>query len=100
MRCSHLSRRPAPLSLGMGTDTERCQTMRTKKAATAVDPSETFLTIEEVASLLRVSVSCVRAWKSARKISFIRPNGKNLLFKRTDIDAFIQRATVPAKRAA
>jgi excisionase family DNA binding protein len=73
---------------------------RKPQPAVAVDPSQSFLTIAEVASLLRVSVSCVRAWKSQRKISFIRPNGKNLLFKRTEIDAFIQRATVPAKRVA
>ena len=65
-----------------------------------VDPNQSFLKINEVASLCRVSVSCVRAWRFARKIPFIQLNGKNLLFRRSDVAAFIERSTVPAKRVA
>ena len=62
-----------------------------------VDHSQSFLTIKEVASLLRCSVSCVRAWRFAGKIPFVQANGKNLLFKRADVDAFVERHTTPAK---
>jgi excisionase family DNA binding protein len=66
-----------------------------------VDPNQSLLKINEVAALCRVSVSCVRAWRFARKIPFIQLNGKNLLFKRSDVEALIERSTVPAKvRAA
>jgi len=73
---------------------------RKTQAAIAVDPNQSFLKINEVAALCRVSVSCVRAWRFARKIPFVQLNGKNLLFRRTDVDAFIERNTVPAKGSA
>jgi excisionase family DNA binding protein len=62
-----------------------------------VDPNQSLLKITEVAALCRVSVSCVRAWRFARKLPFVQLNGKNLLFKRADVDAFIERSIVPAK---
>lgn len=68
-----------------------------KKAAVVVDPNQSLLKINEVAALCRVSVSCVRAWRFAKKIPFVQLNGKNLLFKRTDVDAFIEQHTVPAQ---
>jgi excisionase family DNA binding protein len=68
-----------------------------KKSAVVVDPNQSLLKINEVASLCRVSVSCVRAWRFARKIPFVQLNGKNLLFKRSDVEAFVERQTVPAK---
>jgi excisionase family DNA binding protein len=69
------------------------------KAAVVVDPNQSLLKIHEVAALLRVSVSCVRAWRFARKLPVVQLGGKNLLFKRADVDAFIERATLPAKAA-
>jgi excisionase family DNA binding protein len=69
-----------------------------KNPAVVVDPNQSFLKINEVAALCRVSVSCVRAWRFARKIPFVQLNGKNLLFRRTDVDAFIERNTVSAKQ--
>jgi excisionase family DNA binding protein len=71
-----------------------------KKSVVVVDPSQSLLKINEVAALLRVSVSCVRAWRFARKIPFVQLNGKNLLFKRADVDAFIERSTVPVAKVA
>jgi excisionase family DNA binding protein len=68
-----------------------------KKSAVVVDPSQSLLKITEVAALCRVSVSCVRAWRFARKIPFVQLNGKNLLFKRTDVEAFIEKSLMPAK---
>jgi excisionase family DNA binding protein len=68
-------------------------------AAVVVDPNQSLLKINEVAALCRVSVSCVRAWRFARKIPFVQLNGKNLLFKRADVEAFIERSSVPAKVA-
>jgi excisionase family DNA binding protein len=65
--------------------------------AVVVDPNQSLLKIKEVAALCRVSVSCVRAWRFARKIPFVQLNGKNLLFRRADVEAFIERNTVPAK---
>jgi excisionase family DNA binding protein len=73
-------------------------TNRKKPPAVVVDPNESFLKIHEVAALCRVSVSCIRAWRFARKIPFVQLNGKNLLFKRTDVDAFIERQTTSAKQ--
>jgi excisionase family DNA binding protein len=75
-------------------------TNRKKPPAVVVDPNESFLKIHEVAALCRVSVSCVRAWRFARKIPFVQLNGKNLLFRRADVEAFIERKTVPAKRVS
>jgi excisionase family DNA binding protein len=71
--------------------------MRTKPQPILVDPNQSLLKINEVAALLRVSVSCVRQWRYARKIPYVSLNGKNLLFRRADVDAFIERSTVPAK---
>ena len=72
--------------------------MKTKpRPVVVVDPNQALLKINEVAAICRVSVSCVRAWRLARKIPFVRLNGKNLLFQRTDVEAFIARSTVPAK---
>jgi excisionase family DNA binding protein len=73
---------------------------RPKKPAVVVDPNQSLLKISEVAALCRVSVSCVRAWRSARKLPVVQLGGKNLLFKRADVEAFIERATVPAKGRA
>jgi excisionase family DNA binding protein len=70
---------------------------RKKSAAVVVDPTQSLLKITEVAALCRVSVSCVRAWRFARKIPFVQLNGKNLLFRRADVEALIERSTVPAK---
>lgn len=70
-----------------------------KKSVVVVDPNQPLLKINEVAALCRVSVSCVRAWRFARKIPFVQLNGKNLLFKRSDVDAFIEKSVVPAKVA-
>ena len=71
---------------------------RRKTSAVVVDPNQSLLKINEVAALCRVSVSCVRAWRFARKIPFVQLNGKNLLFRRTDVEAFIERNTTPAKQ--
>jgi excisionase family DNA binding protein len=76
------------------------QSKKSNPPAIVVDPDQSFLKINEVAALCRVSVSCVRAWRFARKIPFVQLNGKNLLFRRADVDAFIERNTMPAKRVA
>jgi excisionase family DNA binding protein len=68
-----------------------------KKSVILVDPSQSLLKINEVAALCRVSVSCVRAWRFAHKIPFVQLNGKNLLFKRSDVESFIEKSVVPAK---
>jgi hypothetical protein len=54
-----------------------------KLPAVVVDPNESFLKIKEVAAICRVSVSCVRAWRFARKLPFVQLNGKNLLSDET-----------------
>ena len=72
----------------------------TPVSSLAVDPTVPLLKIQEVAALLRVSVSCVRTWVSTKKISFVRLGGKNLLFRRTDVDGFIAKHTTVARGAA
>ena len=74
--------------------------MPKKSAIQIPSPEVSLLTIKEVAALLRVSVSCVRAWRISRKLPVVQLNGKNLLFRRVDVDAFIAAKTVPAKGRA
>ena len=75
--------------------------MKTKpRPAIVVDPNQPLLKIIEVAAMCRCSVSCVRAWRFAGKIPFVQLNGKNLIFKRSDVEAFIEQQTTPAKVAS
>ena len=64
--------------------------MPQKSEATA---SPELLTVVETAKALRISQGTVRAWVLARKIPYVKL-GSRVLFKQTDIDAFISRSTV------
>jgi excisionase family DNA binding protein len=85
------------VSSGTSPSKRRALTQK-KAAAVVVDPNQSLLKITEVAAICRVSVSCVRAWRFARKIPFVQLNRKNLLFRRTDVEAFIERNTVTARQ--
>ncbi len=58
-----------------------------------------LLTVVETAKALRISQGTVRAWVLARKIPFVKL-GSRVLFKQSDIEAFINRNTVQPVKAA
>ncbi len=62
-----------------------------------IPPDATLLTISEVAVLLRLSVSAIRAWVLQRRIPYIKLQNKAIRFRRADIDALIASSSVPAK---
>jgi excisionase family DNA binding protein len=59
-----------------------------------------LLTVTEAADCLRLKVSTIRAWVLRRRIPFIKLGGKRVFFRRADLDAFIVKCVVPAKRDA
>lgn len=50
-----------------------------------------YLNIKEAAKYLSVSESTLYKISSSRKIVFYKPNGKIILFKKTDLDLFIEQ---------
>lgn len=55
-----------------------------------------YLKIREAASLLGVSPNTLRAWASAGKVKMHRnPANGYRLFRRIDLDRFLQRAATP-----
>ena len=61
--------------------------------------SPELLTVVETAKVLRISQGTVRAWVLVRKIPYVKL-GSRVLFRRAELDAFIQRCTVPAQVGA
>lgn len=63
----------------------------------AVPPTDaTLLTVAETAAILRLSVSCVRAWILQRRIPFVKLHDKAVRIRRSDVDALIARSVVTA----
>jgi hypothetical protein len=56
----------------MKAKSNRCK----RQSAVVVDRNLLLLKVHEVAALCGVSVSCVPAWRFARKIPFVELNGK------------------------
>jgi excisionase family DNA binding protein len=61
-------------------------------------PSEGLLTVQEVAVVLRLSVSTIRSWVLLRRIPFVKLHNKAIRFKRTEIDALIAASVIPAEQ--
>jgi excisionase family DNA binding protein len=55
-----------------------------------------LLTVPETAVMLRLRVSTIRAWVLRRKIPFHRL-GRRVMFRRSDLEAFIAGSVVPAR---
>jgi excisionase family DNA binding protein len=55
-----------------------------------------LLTVNETASVLRVSVSTIRSWVLNRKITYCKIGGR-VRIQRNDLDDFIKCSTVPAQ---
>jgi excisionase family DNA binding protein len=78
----------------------------TKKSAPVVPaspvpaPTDSLLTVREAAAVLRLSVSCIRAWILHRRIPFVKLQNKAVRIRRSDIDALIARSLVKAEEAA
>jgi excisionase family DNA binding protein len=75
----------------------------TKNEVATSSPAEVsgLLTVPETAKYLRISISTVRAWVLAKpepKIPYIKL-GSRVLFRRAELEAFIQRNTVRAGAA-
>jgi excisionase family DNA binding protein len=63
----------------------------------AVPPTDaTLLTVAETAAILRLSVSCIRAWILERRIPYIKIHNKAVRIRRSDVDALIARSLVEA----
>ena len=48
-----------------------------------------FLTIEEASAFLGVSTSCIYKITSQKKVTYYKPSGKLIYFKRDDIEQFV-----------
>ena len=55
-----------------------------------------YLTLNELADYIKVSKSTAYKWCSNGQIPYIK-TGKLLLFKKEDIDKWLERSTVPSK---
>jgi len=61
----------------------------------AVPPTDaTLLTVAETAAILRLSVSCIRAWILERRIPYIKIHNKAVRIRRSDVDALIARSLI------
>lgn len=49
---------------------------------------ETIYTVEEVATILKVSVATIRAWIQQKKIEFIKV-GKSVRIKQSEVDRLL-----------
>lgn len=58
-----------------------------------------LLTLPEASKLLRVKVSTLRAWRAARKLPFVKLQGKVLL-RRADLERFVEASVIPANKEA
>jgi excisionase family DNA binding protein len=69
-----------------------------KNSVVAIAPPEdaSLLTVAETATVLRLSVSAIRAWILQRRIPFVKLHNKAIRFRRADIDALIAASVVPA----
>jgi excisionase family DNA binding protein len=59
-----------------------------------------LLTVPEVAALLRVQVSTIRAWVLHRRIAYVKVFGKLVRFRRADVESLIASRVVPAETGA
>ena len=58
--------------------------------------TDELLTVNETATMFRVSVGAIRSWVLNRKITYCKIGGA-VRFRRSDLDEFIRRSTVPAR---
>jgi excisionase family DNA binding protein len=58
---------------------------------------QSLLTVPELAALLRLSTSAIRAWVLHKQIPYIKLGGKSIRFRRVDVDALLQRSVVPSQ---
>jgi len=65
-----------------------------KHSAPAINPA--YLRRDEAAAYLSVSPRTISEWQRQRVISYTKPRPKCVLFKRSDLDAAMQRFTVKA----
>jgi excisionase family DNA binding protein len=56
----------------------------------------TLLTLPEAAARLHLTVSCLRAWKDRRRITYVRI-GNRIRIPAGEIDRLIGEGTVPAR---
>lgn len=56
-----------------------------------------FLTAQEAATYLDVSISTLYKFVHERKVTFYKPSGKLLRFSITDLDDFITSKKVPSR---
>jgi excisionase family DNA binding protein len=59
--------------------------------------SKSFLTLSEAAIFLGISKSTLYKHTSAGEIPYNKPNGKIILFRREDLETWINRMRIPAR---
>lgn len=64
-----------------------------------MQPTHDLLTLPEAASLLRLKVSTLRAWRSQHRIPFVKL-GRRVFICRSDAEALITSSLVPARASA
>ena len=57
-----------------------------------MDKKQTYYTIEEVASLLKVNPESVRRWVRSKKLPAIKLGGKYIRIEASDLDGFIKKS--------
>lgn len=58
-----------------------------------------LLTLAEASEMLRLRISTLRAWVLRRRIPYVKV-GRLVRVRRADVEALIQRSTVPAREGA
>ncbi len=58
-----------------------------------------LVTLAEAAEYLRLKISTLRAWRSQRKIPFLKIGGR-VMVHRADLAAFVAGSVIPARKAA
>ena len=56
-----------------------------------------FLTLEDAALYLSLSTSTIYKLCSQRKISYLKPNGKENFFRIEDLDSYLLSTRIPSK---
>lgn len=53
--------------------------------------NENYLTVEEAAEYLQVSVNTIYYYTGTKKIKFTKPTGRQIYFNKIDLDEFLSR---------
>jgi excisionase family DNA binding protein len=61
---------------------------------------ERLLDAKELASFFNVALATISLWVQKNRIPYVRLGGRLVRFRLSDIEAYLQRCTVPARSSA